>query len=313
MLNSLRIAGPTEIAPGLTLVPTGGLIAYVHASGAAGLDRLPVGMADPDLGFFTTINAALNATRANRGDYVCVLPGHTETLSVADGWSNAKAGVTVLGFGNSFTRPIITLSATGSQLTLNDANFHVENLVFVHASANVTLAADVSAAGVELRKCFFVASDYGAVANKMTTVLRLSSGADDFVCQDTRIIGGATTAITDTCLINAAVARPRFSRCQFAAKLGTSEGLITMATAAPTDVLIEYCTLENRVASSTVALKGIASATGLVQFCLLGLTVADGGGVGAGGFNTKGNLTFYQVHTATVGLGGVSAGTATTV
>ena len=69
---------------------------------------------------------------------------------------------------------------------------------------------------------------------------------------------------------------------------------------------------ENFTASSTVAVKGIASSTGTARTVSLGITVADGGGVGVAGWNTKGNLNFYNVKTSTITLSEVAAVVATT-
>src|SRR3990167_6095661 len=47
---------------------------------------------------YTTIQAAVNAAAAGRGDVVAVLPGYDQSLTAADSW--ATAGVQVIGFGN---------------------------------------------------------------------------------------------------------------------------------------------------------------------------------------------------------------------
>src|SRR3990167_8306087 len=44
---------------------------------------------------YTTIQAAVNAASANRGDVVLVMPGYDHTLARTDSW--ATAGVSVIG------------------------------------------------------------------------------------------------------------------------------------------------------------------------------------------------------------------------
>lgn len=296
---------PNPLAiPGYILSPNGGKIAYVSSLGVQ--DDTTQDIAS---NLFTTVNAALAQARANRGDVVVVLPGHTETVSGTDIWSNQVAGVAIIGVGFGTERPTFTFTGATDQFLLNDANVIYDNLRFLNGSSNTTLAWDVSAAGVQFRNCYIQASD---ASNKLTSVMRLSSGANDFTMVGTDIIGGST-AITDTFLTNAAVTRLYMEKCHFAAALATTEGLVTMATAAPTRIRIFDCTFENFVGSSTVAAKGIASATGTVRDVRLGITVADGAGVGLAGWNTKGNLNFFNVRTSTITLGDINAVTATTV
>ncbi|MES2154733.1 MAG: hypothetical protein V4510_06310 [bacterium] len=297
-----RLSSPLAI-PGYILAPNGGKVFYVCSLGIQ--DDTTADLAGS---LSTTWNAALAQCRANRGDVVQILPGHVETVVGTDILSNQVAGVRTVGIGFGTERPTFTFTGATDQFLLNDANCSYENLIFKNGSSNTTLAWDVTAAGVRFHNCYVQASD---ASNKLTSVMRLSSGANDFVMEDTDIIGGST-ALTDTFLTNAAVARVRLERCYMAAALGVAEGLVTMATAAPTRMRIYDCTFENTVASSTVALKGIAAATGTIRDVRLGITVADGAGVGVAGFNTKGNFNIYNVTTSSIGLGQVASVAATT-
>ena len=56
---------------------------------------------------FTTIQAAVNAASAGRGDLVLVLPNYDQSLTGADSW--ATSGVTVLGMGRGSQRPTTSI------------------------------------------------------------------------------------------------------------------------------------------------------------------------------------------------------------
>src|SRR5689334_3158848 len=100
MLSSYSVHGPAEVFPGNIIVPTGGLVHFVHNSGAAALDLLPPGMRAPSPGgFYTSVASAAAATRDNRGDQIICLQGHTETVATASAWSSLAAGVTVRSLG----------------------------------------------------------------------------------------------------------------------------------------------------------------------------------------------------------------------
>lgn len=277
MLDSFRITGPTEFAPGYMLIPTGGLTAYVHASGAAALDKLPAGMPDADLGFHTSLNLAAAACRASRGDNIVILEGHTQTLAGADAVSNMKAGTRIWGRGFGSERPTFRFGAGATdQLKLNDANVWFDNCIFGNSASAVdtTLGIDVTGTDNRFTRCLFYPSDFGAVAQKTTTMLRLSSGANNFRFDGCTVLGGATTAFTDTFLINAACNNVVVRNCYFSAQLGTAEGLITCATAAATNLQILDSYFANLTTASTVALKAMAAVTGFVD--RVGLYVLQG-------------------------------------
>ena len=303
--SATTIGVPTALSiPGYVLVPTGARMFYVRSTGPQSFDP-------PALNnIITTVNAALALCRANMGDTVYVLPGHVETLTASGAWSNLVNGVRIVGGGSGTERPTFTLTGSNSSgnLQINKNNVVLDNLVFQNGGSDCTLAFDFSGANVTVQNCYVQASD---ASNKLTTVMRLSTGANDFHCFNTQIIGGAT-AITDTCLINAAVTRAVFDKCYFAASLGTTEGLITNATAATTRILIKDCVFENNVASSTVALKFTGTPTGTLFKNALGITVADGAGVGVAALNTPGSLRVNETYTCTVGKASVLSAAATT-
>lgn len=280
-----------------TVLPPGGKVVFVRSVGQQDGDP-------PDLAgmLYPTVAAAAVETRASRCDNLVVLPGHVETLSGTDAWSSIAASTRILCQGHGGVRPIFSFGATATdQFKMNDASVIVANGIFTQSASAVdtTLGFDVSAADCAFYGCRFIPSDYGAVAQKITTMIRLSTGANNFRMVGCEVLGGATTAMTDTFLINAAVDNVVVEDCYMEAKLGTAEGLITAAAAA-TNVRLRRLVLRNMVAASTVALKGHATWTGFVEDVLLQTTqgtVTDMNGTTlpsptlAAAFNTPGTMT----------------------
>ncbi len=278
--TSQKIDGVTEIYPGAVILPGGGRTMLVHASGASALNDLPAGFAGNPDGFFTTVTGAGAACRANRGDKIIMLPGHTESIATADAWAGVSvAGVEIVGLGSGTNRPTLTWTAAGSTMLFDVANMKLRNcnlfLAGAHAAgAALTVAAPitVSATGCEITDCDIaygfdadqivgIGITLGTAATRFdfsrnncyaetaavptTTFLRLN-GADWFNADDTYIVGpGSSTTIGPVQELTTASLKKRFRRCVF----------------------------NNTVASSTVSYTAIAG-TGIFMDC--GFVVGTG-------------------------------------
>lgn len=169
-------AGPPAIMPGHGLpfsLPNGGKIAYVHSSGAAGLSEYPSGMADLT---FVTLGDALNTLRANRGDRVVVLPGHSESVTANTFLANLKAGVSVEGAAWGGDMPAFRWTNTGGEWTIDDASCVFKNLRLRLEGANgVTKAINITAADVQIIGCDIETAS--GASNKATIVLEVGSAA----------------------------------------------------------------------------------------------------------------------------------------
>lgn len=87
---------------------------------------------------FTTLDAAVGACTANRGDMIYVMPGHTETISNATTLLLDIAGVTIVGLGNGLKRPTFTLdTATTATVAVSAANVTVKNIIFTANFADI--------------------------------------------------------------------------------------------------------------------------------------------------------------------------------
>jgi len=95
-----------------------------------------------------TINDALSACVASRGDRIYVCPYHTETITGVGGFTLDKTGVDILGLGRYDARPVILMdgAATVSML-VTAANMSLENCVFTPGHADINYLMHVSAKG----------------------------------------------------------------------------------------------------------------------------------------------------------------------
>jgi hypothetical protein len=259
---------------------------------------------------FATIDQALNACIAGRGDIVYVRPGYTENIG-ATGWANCKSNVKIVGLGDAQNRPQLTWNVAGSTLTGLAANMTLENLVLnlcpAAGSVTVTLGIDVTAAGVTISNCFIKVAD--SAARLVTTGIRLSAGADDFAFIGNQVWGIIAGTPTDTFLVNAAVNRLVMLGCKFDVALSaTTEGLVTFAAAA-LGTLISNCSFDQLLASSTVGIKGFAGIGGVFEFLSIGIQAASGA---ATSITTPGNVKMEQCFGATPGKAGILIGTPST-
>lgn len=148
-------AMPGIITPyGTLLKPGGRVAAYVRSTGAqTGEDHFASsGM------LVATIDAGLARCRASQNDIVYVLPGHTETFSATGAiWANLVAGAQIIGVGQpgATNNPNITLSHAGASIALNAANVTVSGLNINSATATLTAAMVITAAGVNVLGNYF--------------------------------------------------------------------------------------------------------------------------------------------------------------
>lgn len=128
----------------------------------------------PNGKLFTTLDAAIGACVANRGDLIKILPGHTETIGAAGGVTCDVAGVTIIGYGAGSLRPTFTWSATASTWLVSAANVTIRNIVCLVSIDSVVKGIDISAAG-----CTLDAVDFQETASaQMLIFINTAAGAN---------------------------------------------------------------------------------------------------------------------------------------
>ena len=136
---------------------------------------------------YTTIQAAVNAASANRGDVVLVMPGYDHTLARTDSW--ATAGVSVIGLGEGNGRPIVRYGATTDEVGIKANNVTVKNLRFLADADSVARGLDLDSgfSGAVVKNCVF---DFDSNASNFVTMLRV--GQSDVLIEDNRFIAEDT-------------------------------------------------------------------------------------------------------------------------
>lgn len=152
---------------------------------------------------FSTIDYAVGKCAANNGDIIMVKPGHTDTVSAADGIAFDVAGVTVIGLGTGTARPTITLdTAATADINISAANVTLHNLVFTANFADVARFLQVTAKHAHVDLCEF--NEAGANLNWVDVVAMTGAAntADGFKFTRNKVVGidtanNSTLNITD--------------------------------------------------------------------------------------------------------------------
>jgi hypothetical protein len=76
---------------------------------------------------FSTIDSAIGACVASRGDVIYVMPGYTEAVT-SSSLTLDIAGVSIIGLGSGSLKPTLTFGATDSRINVTAANCTLKNL-----------------------------------------------------------------------------------------------------------------------------------------------------------------------------------------
>ena len=135
---------------------------------------------DGEVRFFDTIDAAVSACSANRGDVIYVMPGHTETLSTATSLNLDIASITIIGLGEGNNRPKITLdTAITTTIPVSAANITIKNVIFSANFADIVSVFTLTAANnFKLDGCYYKATASGMNFKYIVDTDATTSNAD---------------------------------------------------------------------------------------------------------------------------------------
>lgn len=86
-----------------------------------------------------TIESAIGAATASRGDTIYVYPGHTEAVTNGS-LDLSVAGITIIGLGVGAAKPTLSFGATSSRINVTAANCKMKNFRFTAAIGDVVTA-----------------------------------------------------------------------------------------------------------------------------------------------------------------------------
>ncbi len=257
---------------------------------------------------FKTINFALTKCVAPGGtnpqkpggDFILVMPGHLEQISVAGSSSSPSgsisvnvAGVTIIGLGNGTSKPTIQWSQAAGQMLIGAANTTFYNILFdtVGGGANVTAAMSITAARPTFRYCEFVREN---AVNACAVVMQLNTGWGFFLMEDCwadTVAGGAAggtrfiqfAAAGDNFKINRSKLMGQFST----ATIGAGANVIT-------NIALSFVWLDNQ-ASNKPVIDVPANTTGRCEECFwTGVSWTAVGVAASSPIVNGGNLVFRQ-------------------
>ena len=211
---------------------------------------------------YTTIDAAIGACVAGRGDVIYVLPGHTESVTSATSLVCDVAGVRIQGMGDGANRPTITLSTSvNATIPVSAANVTIDNVIIDLTGIDAIVAGITpTAAGFTLSNSLVVTASASAQATLgiLTTAaagrMRLIGNeflgtTDAGTAAAVRIVGGNEHVIKGN---------------RFYGAYTTTLGAIDNATTACLRVTVADNIIENATALSTKAMTFQATSTGSI-------------------------------------------------
>ena len=168
----MALVGKTQIPPGapndrsamqgLYLWP--GIIGNLyHVSSVLGVGSGGPGATPHNA--FSTVDQGNNACTATNGDVVLIAPGHAENITASATLTADIAGVTFQGLGSGRARPILTWTATASQVAVSAANVTFRNIVFDLAGIDAVVAAfSITGTDCTFEDCEFITNKAAAGA-----------------------------------------------------------------------------------------------------------------------------------------------------
>jgi hypothetical protein len=272
--NYAAISGPF----GTLVKPGGRIAAYVRSTGAQdGEDHFAASGL-----LVSTIGAGLKRCRSGKGDVVFVLPGHTESVSSADFFSDLVAGTQLIALGRpgASNNPTLTWTATASTFLLDVADVTVMGFNMNMAGINDVVAPiTFSAAGCALIGNFITLQDAAASAGAVTPIT-VASGANNCVIAGNKMLSDdAGEPQTNVISITGAVDNLEIAGNRINCTLASATAGIVQVGAAATNLDIHdnlfYNTVEDGIC---IRVADTFAATGWV-YRNFGKTIDAGGTV----------------------------------
>jgi|GEM_PF-3057368 len=287
-MNSPLFVGGVQV--GLPLgssnarVPTpGGRILYVgNLAAATSLKEsmVPGNGSSPDEPLATLFGAngamAKLQNRKNVGDIIYVLPGHVESVAVADAASatGSASGFSVIGLGSGTNRPAFNWTASTSTWLLDTSGVELSNLVLnlcgntATGALTVATPITVSAAGCRIVDCFInwgqdtdtgCGSTLGAIAVVAATDF-------EFINNDAVNLDTAGTLAVSLLSLNGASSVKILRNRIMGATTSTTVGPVHFVTTPSLNVQIAGNYIENTRTSATKALTAaVVAVTGTIM------------------------------------------------
>lgn len=269
-----------------------GRVFWVMATGAADYVSFvrdhPAYRPDETAAVYTTVELAMAATTASRGDVVLVDQEYTQTITAAAGISLDVVGTKLIGMGTGTLKPTLTFTTVvGADVVVTAANSHIENFRFVSGINDLTNFLDVNVGQLTVKGCDFVTSS----TNEAFAFIDIATTFDDFKIIDCTFSQPTDPAGTNDAAGTGAIylvdtQNVLVQGCEFVGFFETA--IIHNLTTACTNLIVRDCTMTNLLTTAT-PFQLVAGATGHADR-VVGETVGSTDGTVAllwGGLGTR--------------------------
>lgn len=210
-----------------------------------------------------TIAYALTLCTANKNDRIIVLPGGTEVVAAGATLACSVAGVSIIGLGNRFNRPIISFTGTDAVIAVSAANVTLKNLV-LHADIDEV----VKAISVTAKGCLIDAVDVDEVTSKQFIQFCLTSAlATDLKiqnCEHHQSTASASNSLWIQ-LVGADRAKILDNKIFITTTNSANSSVIESDTTAPVNILIRGNTIVQLGGTGTIPINLVTSTSGFVN------------------------------------------------
>lgn len=156
---------------------------YVH-SGTGTL----TGPGTSPLAPYSTIDAAVAQCRANKGDRIIALPGHVETVAVANGLDLDVEGIQVIFMPGAS----VNLTATASTIRVNANSVRIDNMLVTGGIDAVALCIDVNGK----TDVTFTNLQYRDVTGQCTVFFKAANNSDRLTINGVFYLGASAAGST---------------------------------------------------------------------------------------------------------------------
>lgn len=164
---------------------------------------------------FATIYYAISQCLANAGDIIFLLPGHAETIGNATTLLLNVAGIAIIGLGKGSNRPTLTFStAATANIPVTAANISISNILHKANFADIVSAYTATGTNTPtdftIDQCEFRDGASNLNFLKTFTGNATANSCDGFTYSGNTVLGLATTAASQACIMAAANARQSY-------------------------------------------------------------------------------------------------------
>lgn len=145
-----------------------------------------------------SIDTAVGLCTAAKGDTICVMPGHVETVAAANGLDFDVAGIRVVFLGEGANRASVNLTATTSTIRVNANNVTIVGMLVTGGIDAVAKCIDVNGK----TDVTFVDLRYRDVTGQCTVFMNAANNSDRLTIDGVRYIGDSAAGTTSAFQFN---------------------------------------------------------------------------------------------------------------